>query len=459
MPAPSLAEAISILQQRFGHPDFRPLQRSIVGSVLAGRDALAILPTGGGKSVCYQVPAVALGGTTLVVSPLISLMQDQTAALKARGIPAAMLSSVQSASERREVLGELLDGRLRLLYLSPERLVGLAPRLRDRGFRPALLAVDEAHCISEWGHDFRPNYRRIRAARVRLGRPPVLALTGSATPAVREDIVASLGLVAPDRHIGSFDRPNLCFRVSRVRDDHGRALAFDAALAVADGTAIVYAPTRRLVEALTWRLRCRGFRTEPYHAGLDPQLRAQVLERFLGDGCDIVVATSAFGMGIDKPDVRVVVHWSMPPSLESYYQEAGRAGRDGAPSTCILLHHRRDGDLHRRQQSVTWPSRALLARIRDGRTPAASVPAGVLESAERLRREVPDLNDSRAWKRVEHRRAAARARLRAMERYARALGCRRRRLLGWFGETPRQCSGCDRCDQPRLWRPRPPEVD
>lgn len=459
MRSSAFPDALAILRQRFGHQDFRPLQSSIVQSVLAGRDTLAILPTGGGKSICFQVPALALGGATLVISPLISLMQDQTAALQARGIPAAMLSSVQPAHERRGILSDLLAGRLRLVYLSPERLVWLAPRLRDGGFRPTLLAVDEAHCISEWGHDFRPEYRRIRAARVRLGRPPVLALTGSATPAVRDDIVASLGLAVPDRHVGSFDRPNLAFHVRRVRDDRARAEALDTALASAGGTAIVYAPTRRLVEALVWRLRCRGYRTEPYHAGLGPPLRSRVLQSFLAGGCDVVVATSAFGMGIDKPDVRLVVHWSMPPSLESYYQEAGRAGRDGAPSLCVLLHHRRDGDLHRRQQGVTWPDRVVLTRIWDGRTPPAAVPAGVLASAERLRREVPDPGNAGAWQRVERRRKAALTRLRAMERYAGTTRCRRRCLLRWFGEGARACTGCDRCDRPRLWRPRRLRID
>lgn len=444
-PPPGLHAARIALRRHFGHPDFRPLQRDIIRDALAGRDTLAILPTGGGKSLCYQLPALLRPGLTIVVSPLISLMEDQTGALRSRGIPAAMLSSAQAAGERGRILRELSAGVHRLLYVSPERLVGLAPRLRESGVGIGLLAVDEAHCIAEWGHDFRPEYRRIRAARVRLGRPPVLALTGTATPEVREDIIASLGLIDPSTHLGSFDRPNLSLHVIRVRDDRERARRMREALTTSNGPSIIYAPTRRLTEAITWRLRQWGMTASCYHAGLDSRLRSETLERFLSGECPVVVATSAFGMGIDKPDVRMVLHWGPPPSPEAYYQQAGRAGRDGAPSRCILLFRGRDSRFHRRQLAVTFPPRRLLERIWSGEIPLVKVPRGVREAADRLRREVSPGAGGEGWTRIERRKREALSRIRAVMRYASSRRCRRRVLLGWFGESAARCGNCDRC--------------
>ncbi|MDX2193481.1 MAG: RecQ family ATP-dependent DNA helicase [Gemmatimonadales bacterium] len=393
MSAPNLADAEALLLRHFGHAAFRPAQREVVAHVLARRDTLAILPTGAGKSACFQVPALALGGWTLVVSPLLALMADQVAAARRRGIAAAALTSQLTPEERRAIRGELARGMVRLLYASPEGLERHAAALRALAGPPALLAVDEAHCISEWGHDFRPSYRELGAVRQLIGAPPCLALTGSATPRVAADIVATLALGATDaaRRAGglatvrrSFDRPNLWFGVERAGGLGARLARVHALVGEAPGARLVYAPTRGLVEGLRTSLRQRGLPAEAYHAGLPPDLRARVLGRFLEGERPLVVATCAFGMGIDRPDVRLVVHWALPPTLESYYQEAGRAGRDGGPGRCLAL----------------------------------AAPA-----------------DARDWSR-------------AVATYARA-GCRRRALVAHFGEQLATCSGCDGCDASR----------
>lgn len=455
-----MEEAREVLRRHFGYGDFRPAQAPVVASILAGTDTIAVLPTGAGKSVCFQVPAVAMGGLTVVVSPLISLMQDQVAAAEARGIPAACLTSGLTAIEQAAVRRRLSGGHLRLLYLSPERLERLAPELREAAIRPALLAVDEAHCIAEWGHDFRPSYRALLAARYRLGRPQAVALTGSATPAVRQEIARALGF-APSRfaeHLGSFDRENLWFGVVRVSDERARLEALRRLLSGDDRMAIVYAPTRSVTEGVARALVAAGHRAAPYHAGLDRARRAVILDAFLADRIDVVVATCAFGMGIDKPTVRLVVHWTLPPTPESYYQEAGRAGRDGEPARCVLLWHPRDATLPRRQLDVTFPPRSLLERIWRSPEQAARVPANVRESAERLRQELrPDLG-AVDWEPVRQRRRRAEQRLSAMEQYARGSGCRRRALVGYFGETLSSCAGCDRCRSGPVSRPLPSAV-
>ena len=439
--------ARAVLQKHFGFPDFRPMQRRVVQSVLAGRDTLAVLPTGGGKSVCFQVPAMVLPALTVVVSPLLSLMQDQVEAARRRGLPAAALNSAQECAERTAVLEAVRAGSLKLLYVSPERLERLAGELTDMGVAVSLFAVDEAHCISEWGHDFRPSYRLLLAARIRLRRPAVVALTGSATPEVRKDIAQSLRLGRAgvhDLHVDSFDRANLWFGVERVKTDRDRFRVLLAQLGPRRGTAIVYAPTRRTTEGLAQSLHLAGFRSASYHAGLDRGRRQEVLHRFLSGGLDVVTATSAFGMGIDKPDVRVVVHWMTPPTPESYYQEAGRAGRDGAAARCVLLFGKGDGELHRRQLEVTFPpARTLREAWAD---PAARVrlPSNVRESVERLRKELRPEAGAVDWRRIQERRRRAAARIGAMERYATTRGCRRAELLRYFGEHLDGCSGCDR---------------
>jgi ATP-dependent DNA helicase RecQ len=444
---PRLESARAALLQHFDFPDFRPMQRRVIQSVLAGRDTLAVLPTGGGKSVCFQVPALLLDGLTVVVSPLLSLMQDQVEAARRRGLAAAALNSTQEARERGEVLQAIRDRSLKLLYASPERLEKLAGSLVGMGTHIDLLAVDEAHCISEWGHDFRPSYRGLLAARIRLGRPPVVALTGSATPEVRRDIATSLRLGRAGRwdlHLDSFDRPNLWFGVERVTSDKARFQSLLALLAPRRGTAIVYAPTRRITEGLALSLHHAGFRSAAYHAGLDRERRHEVLHQFLSGRLDVVTATSAFGMGIDKPDVRVVVHWMVPPTPESYYQEAGRAGRDGEAARCVLLFAQGDPELHRRQLDVTFPAERVVRQAWVDSAVLGRLPSNVRASVERLRKELGPEQGAPDWKRVRERRKRAEARISAMERYATTSRCRRGELLRYFGETLTECRGCDR---------------
>ena len=446
---PRYADACRLLEAHFGFSTFRPMQSRIVQSVLAGRDVLGVLPTGGGKSVCFQVPAMVLGGLTLVVSPLIALMEDQVRAAKSRGLAAASLAGPLEPTEIATVFDRIARGEVRLLYTSPERLTRAADALAARGLRPALLAVDEAHCIAEWGHDFRPSYRALAAARERLGRPPVVALTGSATARVRDEIVAALGLGGPRRdcdiHLASFDRKNLWFGVRRVESERERLDALLGLLRDKSSLAIVYAPTRKSTEALASALRQAGHVAIAYHAGLDREARAARLLRFLAGDLGVVVATSAFGMGIDKPDVRLVVHWSMPPTPESYYQEAGRAGRDGGPARCVLLHRRGDAEIHRRQLAVTFPDHRLVEEVWNGQRPASRVPRAVAESIERLRAELKPERGRVDWRRVDLRKAAALGRIEAVERYARRRSCRRAGLLGYFGERIGRCAGCEAC--------------
>jgi ATP-dependent DNA helicase RecQ len=337
-----LDAARTILKERFGHARFRVHQLRVLGPLLAGRNVLAVLPTGAGKSLCYQVPALLGDGLTLVVSPLISLMQDQVGGLRRRGIAAAYVNSQLDAGQRRVILDAATTGRLALLYCAPERLGSLTRRLSAAGTRVALLAIDEAHCITEWGSEFRPVYRRLGMFRSLLGRPPTIALTGSATLAARADILHVLRMPDAEVVVTSFDRPNLHFNVRRVRDDRERFATIRQRVRDAAGASLIYAPTRRLTELVTRALLRSSVRAAPYHAGLSPSIRRRVLRAFLADQVHVIVATSAFGMGIDKPDVRQVLHWGPSPTLEAYYQEAGRAGRDGQASECLVLWHARD---------------------------------------------------------------------------------------------------------------------
>jgi len=444
--------ARELLQRHWGFPDFRPAQRRVVQSILAGRDALGVLPTGGGKSLCFQVPALVLDGLTIVVSPLLALMQDQVGALQARGVPAAALNSLLKAPQQAEVMDRVRTGELKLLYVSPERLERLATDLAVAKITPVLLAVDEAHCMAEWGHDFRPAYRRLGRLRWKLGRPPVVALTGSATPDVRADIASTLRLGAwgPTRgrwdlHLGSFDRPNLWFGVVRVRSERERWDRLLALLRTDDRTALVYVPTRGLAEGIARGLTARGISAASFHAGLPVKDRRETLRRFLDDEVEVVVATCAFGMGIDKPTVRLVVHWTLPPTPESYYQEAGRAGRDGRPARCVLLYDPDDAELHRRQLDVTFPERELCEKVWDDPRTATRVPHNVRDSIERLRKELRPERGGVDWRPVAGRRARAVERLSAIEAYATGKGCLRAALVGYFGGQLTTCSGCGRC--------------
>ncbi|HEY4321282.1 MAG TPA: ATP-dependent DNA helicase RecQ [Gemmatimonadales bacterium] len=442
----TLAHARDLLRQSFGHQDFRPLQSRVIHHVLCNRDVLAVLPTGGGKSLCFQVPALAGSGLTIVISPLIALMQDQVGSLVRRGVAAAALNSTHDPATQEAIVQQAVSGELRLLYVSPERLPRLADELHARGGRVARLAVDEAHCIVEWGHDFRPGYRELRALRRALGSPPCVALTGSATPDVRREIQAALEFRPDSREIiGSFDRPNLRFEIVPVTSRDDRLARMVKLVRSAVGAAIVYAPTRGLVDALARVLGEQGVRAAPYHAGMQPDERSRVLERFLSDDVRVVVATCAFGMGIDKAGVRLVAHWTMPATPESYYQEAGRAGRDRGPARCVMFHHPGDAILPRRQLATTFPAERMLAEL--WRDPAlrARHPASVVASADRLAAELKPERGSVNWQGVRRRRREAERRIAAMLAYASGKGCRRRTLLHWFGERVDACGNCDRC--------------
>ena len=332
---PDAGDLRRLLKQHFGYDEFRPRQEAIIANALAGRHGLVIIPTGGGKSLCYQLPAMATGGLTLVVSPLIALMKDQVDALRANGIPAAFINSTLSFDELGRVQQAALAGGLRILYAAPERVSTPGFRRFLESLRVGLIAIDEAHCISEWGHDFRPDYRNLAELRSRFPDTPVMALTATATERVREDITAQLRLGDCPRFISSFDRANLTYSV------RPKQRAFRKLVELLDErrgeSAIIYCFSRRETESLAERLSTSGHPALAYHAGLDPETRRRAQERFIDGEVPIVAATIAFGMGIDKPDIRLVVHYSLPKSIEGYYQETGRAGRDGQPSDCVLF--------------------------------------------------------------------------------------------------------------------------
>src|SRR6185503_3526897 len=342
----SLDEAREALRSRFGYPDFRPGQSQAVESILQGRDTLVVLPTGGGKSICYQVPALMLPKLTVVISPLISLMKDQVDALTRRGLPATFVNSSLTASQVADRLARVQRGEYKLLYLAPERFDFGKTAERLKGIGVSLLAVDEAHCISEWGHDFRPSYLRIAQVRERLGWPPVVALTATATPHVRADIVRQLRLESAKTIITGFDRRNLRYHVVPTRTEEDKDAALVRILGEHSGLAVVYASTRRTVERITGVLASAKISSVAYHAGLDDAHRHEVQDAFMSERVRAIVATNAFGMGIDKPNVRLVAHYAMPGTLEAYYQEAGRAGRDGEMADCFLLHAFQDRFTH-----------------------------------------------------------------------------------------------------------------
>jgi ATP-dependent DNA helicase RecQ len=391
----------SVLRARFGHDAFRPGQREVIEAVLSGRDAIAVLPTGGGKSITYQLPAAASGRCSLVVSPLVALMRDQVDGARRRHVRAAVLDSTIAAEERESVVAAVRDGGVELLYVAPEGLGRLTRELAGTS-SIGLFAVDEAHCISQWGHDFRPDYLSLADLRQRVApAAPALAVTATATMRVQADIAESLRLRDPFVFRGTFFRPNL--RLTAWRKDGLRDAreAVAALLRAHDGhSAIVYCITRANATSLASWLRRRGVAALAYHAGLDAERRAMVQDAFLADECRVVVATVAFGMGVDKPDVRLVVHADLPGSLEAYAQEVGRAARDGEDADCVLLY--------------SWAD----VRARDS-----------------LARNLPP-----------QRREFVRAALKETFRFAASSACRHRTLCGHFGETvPGRCGACDAC--------------
>jgi ATP-dependent DNA helicase RecQ len=350
------------LEKYFGYTAFRTGQEEVIATVLADRDAVVIMPTGGGKSLCYQIPALCSDGVTIVISPLIALMKDQVDALRARSIPATFINSSLTPLEIELRLQEVQKGLHKLLYIAPERFNDPEFIAQLQNLKIAFFAVDEAHCISEWGHDFRPSYKRLHQAVKKLNHPTVIALTATATPEVRDDIIRQLDLAEYEIFVTGFDRPNLDFQV-QIASKQEKLYKLIEFIKGMRGSGIVYAGTRNNAEEIAEILKLQGINAINYHAGLPPEERKKFQEDFMANKYDVIVATNAFGMGIDKPDIRFVIHFDMPGTLEAYYQEAGRAGRDGGQAYCVLLHNPSDRYLQEFFIKGDNPSRENIIEI------------------------------------------------------------------------------------------------
>jgi ATP-dependent DNA helicase RecQ len=486
------------LEKYFGFREFREPQGEVISEILNGQDVFVVMPTGGGKSLCYQLPAILLEGVTVVVSPLVALMKDQVDALAARGLSATLINSTISIGEQQQRIRRMRDGEFKLVYIAPERF-------RSRSFLQALgqitiglFAIDEAHCISQWGHDFRPDYFRLGSVLEELGRPQVAAFTATATPEVRTDIVKRLGLENPSVFVAGFARPNLRFQVSETERESEKFNRLRE-LIRRHRTGIVYCATRKRVDQVSQELKSWGIRVVSYHGGIDDAAREDAQNQFTQTNCDVAVATNAFGMGIDRADIRFVVHFEIPGSLGAYYQEAGRAGRDGEPAECELLFNYADTriqdffingsnpsvelirnvylllrNMANEQGEIERSIHDIAARVdhennemavhaaitildRHGVIDRYDIPGKRIRGTRLLQRDLQPLQlpiDIAALREKEQR---DRAKLKAMVDYAYGRECRQKTILRYFGDSSfTSCGACDRCSSVRGKNLRPP---
>jgi ATP-dependent DNA helicase RecQ len=488
----SFIDAITSLREHFGFDNFREGQREVIESVLAGKDVVVVMPTGSGKSLCYQLPAMILDGVTVVVSPLIALMKDQVDALRARGLPATFVNSSIPEAEQRARIESLRRREHKLVYVAPERFRSSRFNAALQSIPISLVAVDEAHCISTWGHDFRPDYLRLRHVIHSLGNIRTLALTATATPYVRSDIIQQLGLEQPQTFVSGFDRPNLRIEVVHTEREKEKIARIKRLAESHKGSGIIYASTRKAVENVGRELKRVGLRVSTYHAGMSDAVRVRAQEDFMGSRTQMIVATNAFGMGIDKPDIRFVAHYQIPGSIEAYYQEIGRAGRDGLPSTCVLLFNYADKNTHDFFIEGSYPNLALIKSVynalagtelkqihlstteiaqrcgernelaiqsalylleRAGHIERTAAPINRGENGRRASRTIVMLDTSPATAlRVDPRQVAGRAdlerrKLRELIEFCYTETCYRSHILNYFGDRnhPRECGTCGNC--------------
>jgi ATP-dependent DNA helicase RecQ len=488
---PTIKDAQLALERHFGFNRFREGQAEVIETVLQGRDTIVVMPTGGGKSLCYQLPALLFEGTTLVISPLIALMKDQVDGLKARGVAADLINSSLSFDEQRARLRAMQQGEYRLMYVAPERFRNARFLESLKPIKISLFAVDEAHCISQWGHDFRPDYLRLREVAESLtdgmGRPRIIALTATATPQVRADIAQQLALRNPESFIAGFDRHNLSLRVEPIKTDRDRLKRAAHIARNANGAGIIYCSTRKAVEEVASQMQRMNLTVGMYHAGLDEAKRARVQDHFMAGDLNAIVATNAFGMGVDKADLRFVTHYNLPGSIEAYYQEVGRAGRDGLPSICTLLYNYIDTRTHEFFIEGSYPpksqieeiysrllslgveivdlsAREIAARCGIRNEMAINSALVYLEKAGHLQRraergagirmlDCAPVNQLRVdWGEIARREAAERRKLREMLNYAYHEKCLRQFILRYFGDRkqPGNCR-CSNCQPSLKW--------